>query len=113
MKARLTEVFRTRTRDAWVASFEGVDACVSPVLDWSEATTHPHARARKAFVESHSVRQPAPAPRFQRTPATLDRPPPRPGEHTREALADWGFTAEEIDALLAAGAVSDRVGEAP
>jgi len=110
MKVRLAEIFRTRTRDEWARAFEGVDACVSPVLGWHEAAEHPHARARGAFVEANGVLQPAPAPRLDRTPARIDRPPPRPGEHTREALADWGFAAAEIDALFAAGAVTDRVG---
>ncbi|GLS14827.1 CaiB/BaiF CoA transferase family protein [Hydrogenophaga electricum] len=73
LKLRLAEVFRTRTRDAWCALLEGCDACFAPVLDWDEAPTHPHNRARQTFVELDGVVQPAPAPRFQRTPAAVPR----------------------------------------
>jgi alpha-methylacyl-CoA racemase len=112
MKTAIAAAFRTRTRDAWAQAFHGVDACVSPVLDWTEAASHPHNRARSAFVDANGVLQPAPAPRLSRTPAALDRAPPRPGEHTRTALADWGFAGDEIEALLAVGAIADQVGQA-
>jgi alpha-methylacyl-CoA racemase len=56
-------------------------------------------------VERDGVVQPAPAPRFSRTPATLGLPPSRAGQHSREALADWGI--DDVDALLAAGTVID------
>jgi alpha-methylacyl-CoA racemase len=90
----------TRTRDEWVAVFEGSDACVAPVLTLAEAPTDPHNRARGTFLELHGVTQPAPAPRFTGTPApTPTLPPPYPGEHTRELLAEYGI--EDADALLA------------
>ena len=104
-KARVAAVMRTRTRDEWTAAFAGTDACVAPVLDPGEAPDHPHLRARGTFTEVGGVVQPAPAPRFDRTPAAPGAPPPAPGEHTDEALADWGFAAAEIDALRAAGAI--------
>jgi alpha-methylacyl-CoA racemase len=62
-------------------------------------------RARATFTELGGVVQPAPAPRFSRTPGALSSPPPAPGEHTDDALADWGFTADERAALRAAGAI--------
>ncbi|HEY3510282.1 MULTISPECIES: CaiB/BaiF CoA transferase family protein [Kribbella] len=96
----LTEKFRERTQAEWTSVFDGSDACVAPVLPL--AADHPHLVARGTFVEVDGVRQAAPAPRFDRTPTSLDRPPARPGEHTREALADWGITA--VDALLESGA---------
>lgn len=90
----------TRTRDEWVAVFEGSDACVAPVLTMAEAPTDPHNRARGVFVEVDGVTQPAPAPRFTGTPApTPTLPPPYPGEHTREILTEYGI--EDADALLA------------
>jgi alpha-methylacyl-CoA racemase len=104
LRALLTETFRSRTRDEWTAVFDGSDACVAPVLSYAEAREHPHLRARGTYVESHGIVQPAPAPRFSRTPGALDRPPAEPGKHTREALADWGVTG--VDELLASGAVS-------
>ncbi|PUE12641.1 CaiB/BaiF CoA-transferase family protein [Limnohabitans sp. T6-20] len=69
LKLRLAEVFRTRTRDEWCALLEGTDACFAPVLDWDEAPEHPHNRARQTFTHLQGVLQPAPAPRFDRTPA--------------------------------------------
>ena len=104
LKAKLEEVFRTRSRDAWCEIMEGSDVCFAPVLSLAEAPDHPHMRARNTFVEVAGVRQPAPAPRFDRTPPEISRPPAHPGQHTAEALADWGFEAEEIQKLREAGA---------
>jgi alpha-methylacyl-CoA racemase len=108
LRGLIGDAVRRRTRDEWVEVFAGSDACVAPVLSFAEAREHPHLAARQTYVEHHGVVQPAPAPRFSRTPAALDRPPARAGEHTREALADWGVP--DVDALLAAGTVA-TVGE--
>jgi alpha-methylacyl-CoA racemase len=105
MKARFAEAIRSRTRDEWCERFEGVEACVAPVLEVNEIEEEPHLKARGAFVRHEGLLQPAPAPRFSRTPASLSRRPPLPGEHTAEALADWGFGESEIDVLQAAGAI--------
>ncbi|MEV6347343.1 CaiB/BaiF CoA-transferase family protein [Actinoplanes sp. NPDC051851] len=70
LRAAFTARFASRTRDAWTAVFDGLDACVSPVLSPTEAPGHPHNRERGAFVEVDGVVQPAPAPRFSRTPAS-------------------------------------------
>jgi alpha-methylacyl-CoA racemase len=105
LRDRLADAFRTRTREQWRAVFEGTDACVAPVLSLDEAPEHPHNRHRGTFVEVGGVTQPAPAPRFSATPAAVPGPPPRAGQHTAEALADWGFTPAEIDDLLGAGAL--------
>ena len=94
-------LFRTRTRAEWCERLEGTDVCFAPVLTMTEAAEHPHNVARGTFVDVDGVTQPAPAPRFSRTPAAIDRPPARPGEHTREVLADWGVDAARIDALHA------------
>ncbi|MEP6657310.1 MAG: CoA transferase, partial [Betaproteobacteria bacterium] len=59
----------------WTALLEGTDACVAPVLDLAEAFEHPHLAARKTFIEVEGVIQPAPAPRFSRTPAATPVPP--------------------------------------
>jgi alpha-methylacyl-CoA racemase len=71
----------------------------------SEATDHPHIRARGTVVELDGVQQPAPAPRFSRTPGSIDRRAPQPGQHTDEALADWGFSPDELAKLRDAGAI--------
>jgi alpha-methylacyl-CoA racemase len=106
LRKRFAEVFATRTRREWTAVFEGTDACVAPVLSLAEAPSHPHIAARGTLVERDGFVQPAPAPRFSATPAGFPTPPATPGEHTRSALADWGF--DDIDDLLAHGAVREQ-----
>ena len=106
LKRRFAAVFRTRTRAEWCELLEGTDVCFAPVLSFAEAPEHPHNAARATFVEHGGVVQPAPAPRFQRTPAELSSPPPLPGEHTAAVLADWGFAGDEIDRLQSSGAVA-------
>lgn len=105
MKRRLAAVFRSRTLSQWCERFEGTDACVAPVLDLSEAPAHPHLAKRGTFVEVAGVTQPAPAPRFERTPGSVAFPPPAPGQHTDEALLEWGFGAEEVAQLRRDGAL--------
>jgi len=102
-----TEAFAAKPRDEWAAVFEGTDACVTPVLGLTAAPAHPHLAARGTFVERDGVPQPAPAPRFSRTPAAVRSAPPRAGADTRAVLADWGFSGDEIEGLLAAGAVAE------
>ena len=105
LRERFTELFKTKTRDEWSALLEDSDACFAPVLTLSEAAKHPHVQARDTIVDYDGVLQPAPAPRFSRTPSELRSPPARPGEHTDEALADWGFDATELASLHEAGAI--------
>jgi alpha-methylacyl-CoA racemase len=105
MKVRMARLVKTRTRDEWCALLEGSDACFAPVLEPDEAPDHPHHRARATFTEVSGVVQPAPAPRFSRTPPVIAGPPPAPGEHTGEALLAWGFSPSEVAALRATEAV--------
>jgi alpha-methylacyl-CoA racemase len=106
LKQDLAEVFRTRTRAEWCDLLEHTDVCFAPVLSPPEATAHPHNVSRRTFVELEGVVQPAPAPRFSRTPGALVRPPARPGSHSDEVLAERGFDAAEIAELRDAGAVA-------
>ncbi|MFD7200762.1 CaiB/BaiF CoA transferase family protein [Streptomyces sp. NPDC059893] len=107
MKARLTRIFATRTRDEWAAAFEGQGACVTPVLSLTEAAEHPHNTARGTFRRgSHGGHEPAPAPRFGATPAGEPRPAPVVGAHTSEILARaTGLTHEDIETLREKGIV--------
>ncbi|MEQ1785591.1 MAG: CaiB/BaiF CoA-transferase family protein [Acidimicrobiales bacterium] len=105
LRAALTWAFAGRPRSEWLARAEGRDACLAPVLTMAEAAVHPHLQARATIVERDGVPQPAPAPRFSATPATLDRPPAAPGQHTDEALVDWGFSPPEVAELRASGAI--------
>jgi alpha-methylacyl-CoA racemase len=106
MKERFAALFATKTRDEWTAVFEGTDACVAPVLSPWEAPSHPHLRARETFSEVAGVVQPSPAPRFGGTPGAIRRPPPNPGQHADEALADWGLDPDEVAELRSAKAIS-------
>ncbi|NGO74199.1 CoA transferase [Streptomyces sp. YC504] len=90
MRVRLEEVFASRTREEWTALFEGTESCVTPVYGLTEAAAHPHNVARGTYYTEGGVLQPAPAPRFQGTPAGTPRPAPVVGAHTREVLAEAG-----------------------
>jgi len=105
LKERLAALFKTRTRAEWCDLMEGTDVCFAPVLSLREAPLHPHNVARGTFVDVAGIPQPAPAPRFSRTPGAIQRPPAHDGQHTDEALTDWGFSSAEIATLREAGAV--------
>ncbi|HEU4915310.1 MAG TPA: CaiB/BaiF CoA-transferase family protein [Acidimicrobiia bacterium] len=98
--------FLERPRDEWAGIFSGIDACVAPVLNAVEAPKHPHNRGRSVFVEVEGVLQPAPAPRFDRTPAGIPEGPPFPGRDTDEVLAGLGFSQEQAGMLRRVGAVA-------
>jgi alpha-methylacyl-CoA racemase len=106
LKERFAALFKTKTRDEWCQVMEGTDICFAPVLSLSESPEHPHMKARGTFVEVDGVRQPGPAPRFSRTQAVIERPPAHPGEHTDEALADWGFSKGDLAKLRESGAIA-------
>ncbi len=105
MKDRMVALIRTKTRDEWCALLEGSDACFAPVLGMDEVPGHPHMAARGTFLDLDGVTQPAPAPRFSRTPGAVERPPALPGEHTDAVLASLGYGDDEIARLRDAGAV--------
>ncbi|WP_411288857.1 CaiB/BaiF CoA transferase family protein [Phenylobacterium sp.] len=102
LREKLATAIVGKTQDEWCAIMGGTDVCFAPVLDLDEAPRHPHNAARQTFVEVAGVMQPAPAPRFSETPGAIQGPPPAIGAHDREALADWGFSSAEIDALTQA-----------
>jgi alpha-methylacyl-CoA racemase len=103
LRRLIADAVRERTQAEWVEVFEGTDACVAPVVPMSEAFHHPHLVARGTFVDRDGVTQPAPAPRFSRTVASLTTPPPaQAGQDTRDALNAWGIP--DVDGLLSSGA---------
>lgn len=105
LKEKLAAVFAARTQTQWCEILDGTDVCFAPVLDLDAAPKHPHNVARGTFVKVAGVTQPAPAPRFSATPGAIQGPPPTPGAHDRDALLDWGFTADEVELLASEGAI--------
>ena len=92
-------VFATRTRDEWAEILESADTCATPVLSLVEAPQHPHNRARKTFVTVDGVEQPAPAPRFSRTPSGIRGGPSEPAD-MGAVLAEWGLGEDDIAKLI-------------
>ena len=113
MRQAIAAAVRQRTRDDWCARLEGSDVCFAPVLSFDEAPAHAHALAREAFVTIDGVVQPAPAPRFDRTPPDVPRRAPHLGEHSRVVLCEAGLSEHEVDALIAAGTVLQAPAPAP
>ena len=106
MKERFASIFKTKTRDEWTAVFDGTDACVVPVLSPWEAHLHPHNVARSTFIEVEGRVQPAPSPRFSRTPSVVSKPPSLPGADTVSGLVEWGVPEDVVAKLRESGALS-------
>ena len=105
LRSAFAAAFASRPRAEWLARAEGRDACLAPVLTMHEAAGHPHVVARSTVVEVDGVPQPAPAPRFSRTPVGPPGPPATAGEHTDEVLLAAGFSTAEVADLREAGVV--------
>jgi alpha-methylacyl-CoA racemase len=96
LSEKLAEVIATKTRDEWTAIMEGTDVCFAPVLSMAEAPAYPHNVARGTFVEVAGLTQPAPAPRFSRTPSAIQGPPGGMGATVEEILAEWGVSSRPL-----------------
>ncbi|MDB4542600.1 CoA transferase, partial [bacterium] len=105
MKDRMAAIILGKTRDEWDEVLSGADICYAPVLSMSEVRHHPHHRARGTFLDDGEVWQPAPAPRFSRTPGEIRGCAAAIGEHTEDILREFGFSNDEIARKLACGAV--------
>lgn len=90
-KEKMIALFKTKTRDEWCAIMEGTDICFAPVLDFIEAQEHPHNVARGTYIELDGIKQPAPAPRFSRTPSEIQFGSQAAGESTELVLKEWGL----------------------
>ncbi|MCX2974482.1 CoA transferase [Halieaceae bacterium IMCC8485] len=106
MKAKITEVFKQKTQAQWCEIMEGTDVCFAPVLNFIDAPSHPANVARNAYIEVDGVTQPAPAPRFSRTPSEVRNGGSAAGADTETILAEMGFSENEVDELKNAGAIS-------
>ena len=106
-KKLLKNIFNKKTRTDWGNILGDLDVCFAPVLNLDEIMDHPHNKARGVFLAPGGNIQPAPAPRFSRTPGTIQSPPVRPGENNSEALERWGFEKNEIEALRNDRIISD------
>ncbi len=106
LKGKLTEIFKTKTRDEWCELMEGTDVCFAPVLDFLEAQSHPHNLERETYIEVDGVVQPAPGPRFSRTAPEVQFGARALGEDTEEVLSAWGLNEPQIAALRDKGILS-------
>ena len=106
LKVKIAGLFKTKTRDEWSAIMEHTDICYAPVLNWSEAPSHPHNVARSTFIDIDGITQPAPAPRFSATPVAAPASPPWAGQNTDDTFASFGFAADEIASLRDSGAIA-------
>ena len=106
LKARIGEVFMTKTRDQWCEIMDATDVCFAPVLSLEEAPRHPHNQHRKVFTEIARVTQPNPSPRFSRTKEEIQAPPAHPGQDTDEVLSSAGYDSDDILKLRDVGAVA-------
>jgi alpha-methylacyl-CoA racemase len=96
LSEKLAAVIATKTRDEWTALMEGTDVCFAPVLSMAEAPTHKHNVARQTFVEVGGLNQPAPAPRFSRTPSAIQGPPGGNGQDSGQILESWGISERPL-----------------
>ena len=115
--ALMNEVLATRTKAEWIAAFDAAGVPVGPVNSIGEALSHPQALARGMVVDL--VHPQAGATKalgcpvhFSATPTSVTRPAPMLGEHSREVLAEAGYSAAEIDTFVAEGVVETPSGSA-
>ena len=106
IKATLTELFKSKTRDEWCELLEGTDACFAPILDYQEAIEHEHNKARETYIDINGVVQPAPAPRFSHSQGGKPAAPHAEGADTEAVLADLGLDQSAIDELKANGVLT-------
>ena len=104
----IASVFKRHSRDHWDKVLGRSDSCFAPILSISEAPKHPHHLVRETYIEVDGITQPAPAPRFSRTPGAVQGPPPLPGTHTRSGLKDWGIEDQQANDLIAAGVLFEK-----
>jgi alpha-methylacyl-CoA racemase len=105
MKEKLAGVFKQKTQAQWCEIMEGTDVCFAPVLSFVDAPAHPANVARKTYIEVDGLTQPAPAPRFSRTPSAVRNAGSSPGQDTDQVLSEMGFGEQEIIGLRDGGAI--------
>lgn len=106
MKAKLGAVIKQKTQQQWCEIMEGSDVCFAPVLNFKDAPKHPANVARSTYIEVDGVTQPAPAPRFSRTPSQVRHGPHAVGDDTDAVLSAMGFAGAELEALKEKGAIN-------
>ena len=102
----LKSFFLTRTCDEWCALLQYSDACLTPVLSADQVAAHSHHVYRESFGVWNGILQPAPAPRFSRTPAKYAGPPPAAGEGGLTLAKNWGIDLKSIQKLREKGTIN-------
>ncbi|MCL4103992.1 UNVERIFIED_CONTAM: hypothetical protein GTU68_034854 [Idotea baltica] len=106
MEEKLTEIFKRKSREQWCEIMEGTDVCFAPVLTFMEAPEHPANVARETYIEVDGLTQPAPAPRFSRTPSEVNHGSHTAGQDTSATLSAMGFAESDLQALRDSGAIA-------
>ena len=105
MKKQLTGIIKQKTQAQWCELMEGTDVCFAPVLNFMDAPKHPANVARNTYIEMDGLTQPAPAPRFSRTPSKVQHGAHEAGQDTDAVLLAMGFAEQELEGLKASGAI--------
>ena len=101
LRDQLAKTFRSKTQAEWVVIMEGTDSCFAPVLSIPDAIEHPHNKAREAFINVDGHLQPAPAPRFMRTPAAAPTAEASLADQSDLVLDEsWGLSPEALQDLI-------------
>ncbi|GAA1787174.1 alpha-methylacyl-CoA racemase [Pseudarthrobacter sulfonivorans] len=93
LRAALTSAFLREPRQHWIEMFERIDACVTPVLSFDEASKHEHMVERQIVRDLNGIVQPSPAPRFSRSDPGIPKAPPLQVTDAHEILAEWGIAS--------------------
>jgi len=99
VRQKFQAVFETKTRDEWCELLEGTNTCCTPILTMAEVASHPHNIARKTFVNVDGIPQPAPAPRFSRTPSEISCAAKPAAPNLQQVLKQWGASKKVLDKL--------------
>lgn len=106
LKAKFEKLFLTKSRAEWSDLLEHTDACFAPVLSMEEAPSHPHNKARQTFIEVDGITQPAPAPRYSRTPTSRPVPMSKDTEQSEKIWKEIGYSDDQLRALREDGVIA-------
>lgn len=105
MEDKLAAIMKSKTQAQWCELMEGTDVCFAPVMTFMDAPSHPANVARNTYIEVDGLTQPAPAPRFSRTPSSVEHGAHKVGQDTDQILQAMGFAQTDVTSLRDSGAI--------